>query len=699
MNIKRLKYKNNTLLYMRRFLKGCPSDMLLDYKTQKCKCKPGHEPTNKGTCVKKPIRPKCTLNKQYNESKKKCVCKLGFIERNNSCVKKPIRPKCTLNKQYNESKKKCVCKPGFIERNNSCIRKDIPEKCPAGSVRNNQGICVCIRGHTIVNGKCVKNTQRRSFFGTQKLKPPSPRKTMNPLRESSNSLASSASMSNGFNELMQLMKQSKSRSRRPTPPKTSKPVESIKKIKLTIIRTPKNAPESLDIVKRECPSSMDCLLLNNKHRDKIKELFDNFRSFTSLKSVLHLSKASGGNADVCLLTYNFHEYETKALMKTQKPGKTDSLVYEFLMGKQINRYLSFLPNFVETYSLFKKYKDADITLLSLRKKYTYYNKSEQEMLEDEINKTTQNSLLVEYVHNATKIDLNNKDFVDNDLIPVLFQIYYALYKLNGKFVHYDLYIPNIMLYEPYKGSHIKFNYQIEGETYEFYSRYIAKIIDYGRVFTSESTKIHKQLCIIQENKCGGVSFPVSNRLLKDYFNFDYVNPNQSSDLSLLYQLKDIMFDKLTGKFKIENDNLEKLFKFLPELKESPQTGKYDIPPKSSSGKMINNVTDAFERLKKLIKIQTKPSSKSAEIIIYGMDKPFELIEKDYISPNNSLRSSSESSIENLNNSSSISEMVSSSENSYNEKSSVSSLTNNSVFNYNQSSRESNLKSNLKGIKI
>jgi hypothetical protein len=662
-------YKNNTLLYMRRQLKSCPPGMIIDPENpNKCKCKPGYEATNKGTCVKK-----------------------------------PIRPKCTLGKEYRESKKKCVCKPGLIERHGRCIKKDIPEKCPAGSVRNKQGVCVCIRGHTMVDGKCVKNTQKRTILGTRKLKPPTRKpSTKNPLtrqmlRESQNSLASSSSMSNGFNDLMKLMHQSRSSTRSssrsstktPSPPKISKPVEEPKKIKLTIIRTPKKAHESLEIIKRECPSSLDCLLLNNKHRDKIKSLFDHFKSFTSLKSISHLE--SGGNADVCLLTYNYHEYETKALMKTQKSRQNDSLVYEFLMGKQINRYLSFLPNFLETYSLYEMDSGANKTLISLRNHFKYNNKTEQELLQQEIDKTTRNALLLEYVHNSTKMDLKNKDFVENDLIPVLFQIYYALYKLKGKFVHYDLYIPNIMLYEPYKGSHIKFQYQIEGKTYEFYSRYIAKIIDYGRVFTTESYNIHQRLCKLQPKICGRESgFPVSDKSLKDYFHYDYVKPNQSSDLSLLYQLK----DKLT----IDNDYLEELFELLPELEESPQPGKYDIPPKSSSGKMINNVTDAFEYLKKVITIKTKkPSSKSADIIVHGMDKPYELVEDDSISAN-------ESSIES---SPSLSEMASSlensSDNSYNRTSSLGSssktssennynnlsrTSNNSVFNYNNSSRTS-----------
>jgi hypothetical protein len=648
---------------MRRHLKGCPAGMIIDPETpNKCKCKPGHEPTNKGTCVKK-----------------------------------TIHPKCTLGKEYRESKKKCVCKPGLVERNGRCIKKDIPEKCPAGSVRNKQGVCVCIRGHTMVDGKCVKNTQKRTFFGTRKLKTRNPLIRRESLRETQNSLASSSSMSNGFNDLMKLMHQStrsfsKSSSRSSTPPKVSKPVEEPKKIKLTIIRTPKKAPESLEIIKRECPSSLDCLLLNNKHRDKIKGLFDHFKTFASLKSISHLP--SGGNADVCLLTYNYHEYETKAIMKTQKSAKTDSLVYEFLMGKQINRYLSFLPNFLETYSLYEMDSGANKTLVSLRNHFKYNNNPEQELLQQEIDKTTRNALLLEYVHNSTKMDLKNKDFVENDLIPVLFQIYYALYKLKGKFVHYDLYIQNIMLYEPYQGSHMKFQYQIEGKTYEFYSRYIAKIIDYGRVFTTESYNIHQRLCKLQPKGCGSQSgFPVSDKTLKDYFHYDYVKPNQSSDLSLLYELK----DRLT----IDNDYLEELFELLPELDESPQPGKYDIPPKSSSGKMIHNVTDVFEYLKKVITIKTKkPSSKSADIIVHGMDKPYELIEDDSISANESLNESpNESSIES---SPSLSEMVSSSENSsdnssdnsYNRTSSLGSsnnssrTSNNSVFNYNNSSRTS-----------
>jgi hypothetical protein len=80
-------------------------------------------------------------------------------------------------------------------------------------------------------------------------------------------------------------------------------------------------------------------------------------------------------------------------------------------------------------------------------------------------------------------------FIDNDLINVLYQIYMPLSTIANEFTHYDLHKGNVVIYEPKKGYYIDYTYILNDETkVEFKSRYIAKIIDYGRSFFDDPTK-------------------------------------------------------------------------------------------------------------------------------------------------------------------------------------------------------------------
>jgi hypothetical protein len=532
-----------------------------------------------------------------------CKCKPGLVEKGGKCVKIAI-PKC-----YH----------GKIRKNGKCV-------CPPGSVKNRKNECVCVRGYEMVNHKCVKS---------------SPNSIVNPLYNAKNQ-----SFSAGLNSIISL--DSKSLSpfkiikglqlndgkhstplKTPTPLKTTKGLSlnnnngSRRTIKLTRIKK-KETP--LDIIKQECPKSLDCLLLNSKHRNKIKELFDDFKTFNTLKTVTPKNTKSQ-NASVLVLDYNYHEYETSALLKIQKTTQTDSLVYEYLTGLEINHYLPYLPNFLETYGLFEarkphvitQYKNIDI----FKGNFKYNNMSDDEMLIQAVKDPTKNALLLEYVHNSCMLEekLKDRDFINNELIFVLFQIYYALFQLRDKFAHYDLHSANVLLYSPYKDEYIRFRYHIDGKTYSFYSKYIVKLIDYGSSYTEQSLKIYNKLCKIDNipRRCGrDAGFSVSNKARIDACLLDYKKQNQSSDLRLLYQLK--------RKIAIP-DLLNKLFN-LP-VKTSSQEIECRIPSLASDKKTMNNITDVYRYLCMLITTtQQNGLKKRAEITIHGLKEPYEFIETD-----------------------------------------------------------------------
>jgi len=103
------------------------------------------------------------------------------------------------------------------------------------------------------------------------------------------------------------------------------------------------------------------------------------------------------------------------------------------------------------------------------------------------------------------------DFVFNDLVTILFQIYAPLNDLRGYFSHNDLHASNILVYQPNKyNKHVLFHYHFEssGKVVSFKSKYLAKIIDYGRCFfqdyaNAENSTTYLYNFICSENKyCG-----------------------------------------------------------------------------------------------------------------------------------------------------------------------------------------------------
>lgn len=156
------------------------------------------------------------------------------------------------------------------------------------------------------------------------------------------------------------------------------------------------------------------------------------------------------------------------------------------------------------------------------------------------------------------------EFVSEELLYVLFQVYFSLFALGHFFTHYDLHTDNVLLYEPVKGKYIEYHYHVQYDTtgkeidVRFKSRYIAKIIDYGRSyfenpsgkgFTANSKSIYDEVCKEKACKdCGGsqgfgwleykpATLPYNSFICSQI-------PNESHDLRLAYMIS--KYAKLTG---------------------------------------------------------------------------------------------------------------------------------------------------------
>jgi hypothetical protein len=231
-----------------------------------------------------------------------------------------------------------------------------------------------------------------------------------------------------------------------------------------------------------------------------------------------------------------------------------------MVGQYINKLCNYFPCFLETYGLYY-YKDKDayrniIPTASNDNNITADDLRNSLIKETSIDyeKSCTNSkyaaILIQHVNNAKTFadlfmdeDLSRlKDFFDH-LPYILFQIYYTLNELSYTFTHYDLHGNNVLLYELKPGEYIQYHYYYQGAHYKFKSKYIIKIIDYGRSFFNDvesgmnSAKIREELC--KTSKCDpecGKMFGFENLTgkasCKDYY-VDSTQANRSHDLRLL----------------------------------------------------------------------------------------------------------------------------------------------------------------------
>ena len=87
---------------------------------------------------------------------------------------------------------------------------------------------------------------------------------------------------------------------------------------------------------------------------------------------------------------------------------------------------------------------------------------------------------------------------------MLFQVYFPLYYLQEEFTHNDLHSNNILYYTPFPGSnrYVQLIYHMaDGTTISFKSKYIMKIIDYGRSFV-KTLSVETIDAVCSEKECG-----------------------------------------------------------------------------------------------------------------------------------------------------------------------------------------------------
>lgn len=356
-----------------------------------------------------------------------------------------------------------------------------------------------------------------------------------------------------------------------------------------------------------CSDSSVCIAFG-KQSDDIKQFFDNYHTFKYLHGPLKRIGNVSANGFVFEVNYNRLNYNSHAVLKSSSNAKSDNLYYEYLVGQYVNKLNKRFPCFIETY---------DCYLYANTITYEYF-KANKTIDYDQLKKafyptpvdyptsciySSEIALLVQHIKDAKTLGEmcnTDKDYVNDELVCALYQVYSALaYNINT-FTHYDLHYDNVLLYEPKKGAYITYHYHLPGgQVTTFDSRYIAKIIDYGRSYfkdtenNMDSLKIHKKICNTSscDPECGARKgyFWLRENPLKPGSHIISAKNNVSSDLRLIHTLRNVAHTTLTLNLFMKIIYKEKFG--TPELDTS------GLPSK------VNNVDDAFSILNHIVNNQ------------------------------------------------------------------------------------------------
>ena len=184
-------------------------------------------------------------------------------------------------------------------------------------------------------------------------------------------------------------------------------------------------------------------------------------------------------------------------------------------------------------------------------------------------------------------------------MSILYILYFSLHALSDRFTHYDLHSGNVLLYRPSETGYINyvFHEHNPSRVVRFKSRFIPKIIDYGRSFyylsaADNSEKLYEKLCTLPvcKPKCGdNVGF---NWLNSGHYDIKSRQKNESHDLRFLAGFK----PDITRVTYNASDTIKHFFTKVV------YTNMFGAAENVNSGLLanINNISDAFTALSDMV---------------------------------------------------------------------------------------------------
>jgi len=328
-----------------------------------------------------------------------------------------------------------------------------------------------------------------------------------------------------------------------------------------------------------CNDASLCLTFG-KESKIIREFFNGFTSFDYVVSPSRRIGSDSVNGFIYLINYQRDNYNVSSVLKSSRKIKADNLVYEYEVGKYINEMSKLYSCFVETYGLFKYNNQVDYNTLSTLRNINDTNifKKALTLINDdyEYPDVCTNSIdyciLTQHIKDAISLydflfqeckDIDNLlldqikketllERTKYELLYILFQIYFPLGIMSKNFTHYDLHFGNILLYKLKNNSYIEYNYYLpDGSLASFKSRWVVKIIDYGRSYFNNSIKIYEKVC----RKC-------SNCGINHGFKFLNKTNDLSKDLRPIKLFKEYIANIYPDIYDILPNNLNFILKHV-----------------------------------------------------------------------------------------------------------------------------------------
>jgi hypothetical protein len=334
---------------------------------------------------------------------------------------------------------------------------------------------------------------------------------------------------------------------------------------LNFLRQTKHTRKA-QFLKALCSDAGVCLAFG-QFADEIKKHFGGFTSFDYVVPPIKRIGGDSENGFINQIEYAHRGYKSYAILKSAKTPEADNLLYEYVVGQYINRLNKQYPCFLETYGYYMYANNEtwltmqntpllmDVNVLKdglIQQQNIDYNTACQ--ASNKLAILIQSLQDIQSLHSLSF----DPDFVHDELMAALFQLYIPLAQLKDTFTHYDLHLTNVYMYKPVADQYIEFYYwQTPYRAITFKSSYVLKIIDYGRSYfmdtenqTSAQQIYKKELCKkapycnirATTGKCGeyvGFSWlKKSGRNPKKNFYISAQTKNISHDLLPLTRIKE-----------------------------------------------------------------------------------------------------------------------------------------------------------------
>jgi len=239
--------------------------------------------------------------------------------------------------------------------------------------------------------------------------------------------------------------------------------------------------------------------------DEIKQnLFVPSDAFKYATPVKRVGKHSN-QGFVRRIKFNRDGTSAYTILKTALEKTDDNLFYEFMVGSLlINNMKRYFPCFLQTYGLYISKNTENVrepenfvfepingeTIDNYIKESCKYSDSLSILIQDiespiifeEFYIRKYDELLKNNIRSSDKTELGQ--FYEVELPQLLYQIYAPLSKIAHLFTHYDLHMKNVLLYDIGKCVEMKYHKTKTNpeDDISFKTRYIVKIIDYGRCY-------------------------------------------------------------------------------------------------------------------------------------------------------------------------------------------------------------------------